>query len=197
MKWTVEANKDNNVMNTLSINCVVAAWTNHEAEIRGYLTRQLGDARLAEDLLQDTFVKAMAAGAKFCSLENPRAWLFRVAKNCLIDHLRRKPDFVEIDDQVADHEKEIAAVVTLSSCLPTALALLSEEDREVISLCDLEGMNQAEYATRKSISVPGAKSRIQRARGKLKTQLNNVCQVQFDESGNICCFSGCKPTDKK
>ena len=51
------------------MNCVVAAWGAHEAELRGFLTRQLGDSTLAEDLLQETFVRALAAGSKLCSLD--------------------------------------------------------------------------------------------------------------------------------
>lgn len=55
------------------MNCVITAWANHEAELRHYLRRQLQDSALAEDLLQDTFLKALAEGSRFCQLENRRA----------------------------------------------------------------------------------------------------------------------------
>ncbi len=169
--------------------CIIAAWHNHEAELRGYLTRQLHDTRLAEDLLQDTFVKALGQGIGFCTLENPRAWLFRVARNLLVDHRRRRKPFVNLDESIARPEPEIPAVESLSACLPRALAALGEEDREAITLCDLEGLTQADYAHRKGLSLPGAKSRVQRARRRLKRQLSRACQVRFDEAGNVCCFT--------
>lgn len=171
------------------MNCVIEAWENHEAELRGYLTRQLRDAPLAEDILQDTFVKALGEGTGFCQLENPRAWLFRVARNRLVDFIRRHPvKFIELDQNLASQEPEIAAVETLSACLPRSLHELSREDCEAITLCDLEGMSQADYAKQKGLSLPAAKSRLQRARQRLKQQLNSACQVKYDESGNVCCF---------
>ena len=63
------------------------------------------------------------------------------------------------------------------------------EDREAILLCDIEGMTQAEYATRLGISLPGAKSRVQRARQRLKARLSEACRVRYDERGNVCCFT--------
>ena len=170
------------------MNCITEAWASHEAELRGYLTRQTSDARLAEDLLQDTFVKAIAEGAGFCHLQNPRAWLFTVARNRLLDHFRLQKNFIELDHDISDEQPEIAAVETLSACLPRALQDLTEDEREVITLCDLEGLNQADYAKQKNISLAGAKSRIQRARKHLKNRLHKNCQVRFDENGNVCCF---------
>lgn len=176
------------------MNCIIAAWHNHEAELRGFLTRHLRDARLAEDLLQDTFVKALGQGIGFCTLENPRAWLFRVARNLLVDHRRHRKPFVDLDESIAHQEPEIPAVESLSACLPRALAALGVEDREAITLCDLEGLAQADFAHRKGLSLPGAKSRVQRARQRLKRQLSSACQVRFDEMGNVCCYTPHEPS---
>lgn len=173
------------------MNCIIDAWNSHEAELRGYLNRQLKDGLLAEDLLQDTFLKALGEGAEFCQLENPRAWLFRVARNGLVDYYRRHKPLLELDSTIPEQNPEIAAVETLSACLPVALLELTAEDQEAIRLCDLDGLNQQEYAQRKGISLPGAKSRVQRARKRLKKQLKITCQVQFDDAGNVCCFQPC------
>lgn len=61
--------------------CVSAAWQAHEGELRKYLRYRAADADTADDVLQDVFVKAMRQG--FCSLDNPRAWLYQVARNQL------------------------------------------------------------------------------------------------------------------
>lgn len=169
-------------------NCIIDAWHNYEAELRGYLTRHVSDARTAEDLLQDTFVKALTEGAGFCRLENPRAWLFRVARNKLTDFYRRNKPSIELPDDLADDVEEIPAVETLAACLPRALLELTEKDREAITICDLQGVNQADYARQAGISLPGAKSRIQRARQRLKEKLKENCQPRLDESGHICCY---------
>ena len=72
--------------------------------------------------------------------------------------------------------------------MPTALSNLSPEDKEIIELCDLEGLNQSQYAEKKGITLAGAKSRIQRARKRLKSELHSACKIILDENGNVCCF---------
>ncbi len=174
----------------MQYNCVINAWGKHEAELRGFLTRQTKNITLAEDILQETFLRAMTEGAKFCSLENPRAWLFRVARNQLIDQSRSyaaRHQVGELDKDIPEENDEIPAVTTLDACLPKALTRLNKEDREAIERCDLEGQQQAQYAEDKGLSLTAAKSRVQRARKRLKQELVELCKVNFDDAGNVCC----------
>ena len=64
-------------------------WHEHRSELLGFLRQRVGDAELAEDLLQGVFVKAQA-GLPGLQVERPRAWLFRVARNSVIDHYRTR-----------------------------------------------------------------------------------------------------------
>lgn len=168
--------------------CLIHAWHSHEGELRRWLISRLGNPADAEDLLQDVFEKAMLQGERFCSVENARAWLFRVARNALVDRYRMQRDQVELPENMAAIEDESEAVDELSECLPRVLSELSDEDREVITLCDLDGISQQRFAELKGISLPAAKSRIQRARKRMRQQLEIGCQVQLDETGNVCCF---------
>jgi RNA polymerase sigma-70 factor (ECF subfamily) len=81
--------------------CVSRAWRAHRAELLQFLINRTQQPMLAEDLLQETFLKAMRAGADFCVLENPRAWLFQVARNALIDTYRREKPQDELPDDLA------------------------------------------------------------------------------------------------
>jgi RNA polymerase sigma-70 factor (ECF subfamily) len=49
-------------------------------------------------------------------------------------------------------------------------------------------MSQKDYAARLGLTLPGAKSRVQRARVRLKARLTEACQVKFDKDGEVCCF---------
>lgn len=170
------------------MNCLLSAWDRHESELRAWLRGRLGNPHDAEDMLQDLFLKAMRQDRQFCEIANARAWLFEVARNALADRLRLKKEQVELpDDLVAEHN-ELAAVESLAACLPRALAELSEEDREAITRCDLDGMTQEDYAHLKGLTLPGAKSRVQRARKRLREHLTGACQVKFDAAGKVCCF---------
>lgn len=76
----------------------------------------------------------------------------------------------------------------LSQCLPRALGELSEADRLAITLCDIEGRPQRELAERLGISLSGAKSRVQRARQRLKAKIEVGCQVRYDAGGEVAGF---------
>jgi len=170
------------------MNCLMTGWHQHEAELRGWLRHRLGSAADAEDLLQDVFIKAMRQGERFCAIANARAWLFEVARNALADRLRLARNTVELPEDLRAATEETAAVDSLAACLPRVLSELSHEDREAITLCDIEGLSQAEYARRKALSLPGAKSRVQRARKRLREQLTQACQVRLDAAGQVSDF---------
>jgi len=170
------------------VNCVVEAWEKHEQELKGFLVNQLQDSQQADDLLQETFIKAIAEGSRFCELDNARAWLFRVTRNQLIDHYRRRKVTVEVPDHLPAIAPDDEPVANLAQCLPRAIGELSAADGEAIQLCDLDGMSQQDFADHLGISLPGAKSRLQRARRRLKQHLSEACQVRYDEAGNVCCF---------
>ena len=169
--------------------CHNAAWRQHKAELRAFLMHRAGAVAEADDLLQEVFLKALLHGKAFCVLDNPRAWLFHVARNLLVDRLRLTKDQVPLpDDLAADSALEFLPVDLLSHCLPRVLTELSPEDREAILLCDMQGMTQKVYALQLGLSLPAAKSRVQRARVRLRSQLAEACQVTFDEAGKVCCF---------
>jgi RNA polymerase sigma-70 factor, ECF subfamily len=166
----------------------MTAWHQHEAELRGWLRHRLRNPVDAEDVLQDVFLKAMRQGERFCAITNARAWLYEVARNALADRLRLARNMVELPDDLSAEAGEVAAIDSLAACLPRVLSELSSEDREAITLCDLEGMPQEEFARRKGLSLPGAKSRVQRARKRLRQQLTQACQVRLDAAGQVADF---------
>ncbi|MBS1219885.1 MAG: polymerase, sigma subunit, SigZ [Proteobacteria bacterium] len=170
------------------MNCLMPAWHRHEAELRNWLRHRMANAADAEDLLQDVFLEAMRQGERFCAIVDARAWLYEVARNTLADRLRLARNTVELPEDLSVVTGEAAAVDGLAACLPRALAELNPEDREAITLCDLERLPQEECARRKGLSLPGAKSRVQRARRRLREQLTLSCQVSLDTSGQVSDF---------
>ena len=170
------------------MNCLTTAWTSHEPELRGWLRHRLGNPAEADDLLQDLFIKALRQGERFCSVHNARAWLFEVARNTLADRLRVARETVELPDDLPAPADESDTVDTLTACLPRVLSELSADDREAITQCDLHGMSQADFALAKGLNLSAAKSRIQRARLRLKQRMTQVCQVRMDDAGHVADF---------
>jgi RNA polymerase sigma-70 factor (ECF subfamily) len=172
--------------------CLMQAWQQNEAAIRAWLLSKTHSSEQTDDLMQETFLKALQHQEKFCSLTDSKSWLFKMIRNTWIDQYRTHhateqltPAVISGGTTISGDEKQ-APIVDLQSCLPRVLSELCEEDRDVIQCCDLNGMSQADYALLRAISTAGAKSRIQRARQKLKQHLTVACQVKLDNQ-RVCC----------
>lgn len=178
-------------MNTTGANhCHNKAWRQHKTELRAFLAHRAASVAEADDLLQEIFLKALLHGKAFCRLDNPRAWLFHVARNLLVDRLRLTKEQVPLPDDLAEEAVlDLLPVDLLSQCLPRVLTELAADDREAIQLCDMQGLAQKDFAQQLGLSLPAAKSRVQRARARLRSRLAEACQVKFDEGGKVCCFT--------
>lgn len=175
------------------MNCLTQAWSQYEPELRGWARNRLHSNADVDDLLQDLFLKALRQGERFCSVHNARAWLFEVARNTLADRLRVARTTVELPDDLPSPVQTSEPVDSLSACLPRVLSELSAQDREAITLCDLQGVAQADYAQAQGITLSAAKSRLQRARVRMKQQMTTACQVQLDTAGHVQDFVPRKP----
>ena len=167
----------------------MTAWQQHEHELYGWLLKQSGSSMDADDLLQETFLRAIRQQGKFCAIENARAWLFDVARHLVIDRSRRLRPLLPLFDELAMQQGELDAVDSLAGCLPRVLEKLAQADRDILRHCDLEGMKQADYAARSGLTLAASKSRLLRARERLRQQLSLDCQVRLDSSGRVCCFT--------
>ncbi len=170
------------------MNCLTRAWTAHAPELRNWLRHRSHDEALADDLLQDLFLRALRQGQRFCDLQNARAWLFEVARNLLADHFRVAHASLPLPDDLQAQSEDVATVDELTGCLPHVLSELSAGDRDALTLCDLQGMAQAEYARLRGLHLSAAKSRVQRARVRLRQQMSVACQVRFGAGGSVTDF---------
>jgi RNA polymerase sigma-70 factor (ECF subfamily) len=181
-----------------AFSCVSAAWQAHEGELLGYLRHRLADADTASDVLQDVFVKAMRHGQDFCTLDNPRAWLFHVARNTLIDRARASHPSEPLpdgdDEPAALQDDPPPPVDALATCLERTMGELSADDAVILAACDLAGQTLREFAEDHGIGLPAAKSRLLRARQRLRDRLTTVCQVSFEPDGKVAGHVPRQPT---
>ncbi|WP_329254325.1 RNA polymerase sigma factor [Streptomyces sp. NBC_01478] len=146
----------------------------HSAALYGYFARRMPTA--AEDLLAETWLQAFAARRTFDPARgSARGWLFGVAHNVLAQYLRRAgrqepapgPEVVD-PWQVVDQRLDAAA---LAPALRRALAELPPEERELLLLISWEQLTPAEAAAVVGIPAGTARSRLHRARGRLRDLL--------------------------
>jgi RNA polymerase sigma-70 factor (ECF subfamily) len=130
----------------------------------------------------------MRQGQDFCGLDNPRAWIFQVARNALIDAARlAKPQEALPDNLPAPSIEARAPVDELDACIERNLVDMEAEDKHIIETCDLLGQTVRAYAEANGLSLAAAKSRLLRARKRLRDRIIENCQVRFDEAGQVCC----------
>ncbi len=146
-----------------------ALWERFSADLRGWLRRQTRDPELAEELLQETFLKVHVALPGLQEQERMAPWLYRIARSTLIDHHRRaRPHLPLLDETPAPQKEDSAADQLVASWLTGMLATLPEQYREPLRPVELEGLSQTAVAHRLGLSPSGARSRIQRGRQLLR-----------------------------
>ena len=156
-------------------------------KLRAFILRRVqGDESLADDLVQEVFLKMQLHLQQLEDEQKVQAWLFRMARNVVADHFRKVQK--RRDSAAAppvEDEPEPQLTSQLASWLPFAIAALPEKYREAIRLTEIEGYSQKELAARLGISYSGAKSRVQRGRQMLKQVITDCCEVVSDSYGNV------------
>lgn len=170
------------------MHCLMRAWEGNQQALKNWLLKKTQDQQQAQDILQDVFIKALQHKERFCTLTHAKSWLFTIAKNCMIDSYRK----AQLQDGAvcceSDDDDQRAPVVDLQQCLIRVLTELDQDDQEVIERCDMQGLSQIAYAQMKGLSISATKSRIQRARKRLREQMIASCNVKFNQQG-VCSFT--------
>jgi RNA polymerase sigma-70 factor (ECF subfamily) len=158
------------------------------ATLRGVLRRQVRDEHLADDLVQETFLRIHDKLGGLRDDERLRPWVFRVARNVVVDHFRKRS---ESPDGSVEHAPEETVEDTTNfnaefgEWLARAVEQLPDTYREAVRLAELEGLRQQDVAERLGLTLSGAKSRVQRGRELLRGMLQACCHVELDRYGNV------------
>jgi RNA polymerase sigma-70 factor, ECF subfamily len=167
-------------------------WDRYRARLLGFIRGRVSDPDEAEDILQEVFIRIHGG---LCCLQEWTAmerWIYRVTRNLIIDHYRSRRRHEELGEELEAKEEgpelEEDPVAKLAFSLRETVDELPEPYREALLLTEYEGLSQAELARRAGISLSGAKSRVQRAREKLKQLLLECCHFELDRLGGIVDF---------
>jgi RNA polymerase sigma-70 factor, ECF subfamily len=163
-------------------------WEEFGGTLKRFIARRVRNEHDAEDLLQEVFLRAHVAFYKVEDKGRARPWLYRIAANVVADHYRSKR--VAIPPVVPHERAEDATDLEnlnreVLPCLVSAIGELPDGYRSALTLADLEGRTQKEVAEELGLSLSGTKSRIQRARSKLKAALLSCCYFELDRLGNV------------
>jgi RNA polymerase sigma-70 factor, ECF subfamily len=151
-------------------------YQSYATSLRGFLARMTGDADLADDLLQQVFLRLAERGPDLRPDSNLRAWLFRVARNACYDHLQLRKDnrFVQDGLDVLQCPEPDAEARLLMRDVESALASLRAPDRELLLLVGVEGFNMETISEILDVEPVSLRQRLSRARSRLLHALQEL-----------------------
>ena len=155
---------------TLDDDDFAALVAEHDRDLRRLAFRLLHDRHAMDDALQDAYVKAFRALARFRGDAAPRTWLYRIVYNACLDQLRRERAHARLDEaeSVGPDPGDIAAG---RAALASALAALPVDQRAAVLLVDVQGFAYPEAAVVLGVPVGTVASRLSRARETLRAVL--------------------------
>lgn len=158
----------------------------HLDALYNFALRLAAEPNDAEDLVQDTIVKAYRFFNSYEKGTNAKAWLFRILKNSYINNYRKqskRPSEVDFDEvssfyesiraertETSDLEEKMFSEL-IDDDLTRALNRLPEDFRIVVLLCDVEGFTYEEIANMLDVPIGTIRSRLHRGRNLLKVEL--------------------------
>jgi RNA polymerase sigma-70 factor, ECF subfamily len=164
------------------------------AEIFAYIQSKVGDSATADDLTQETFLKVSRALVKGTMPEHFRGWLYRIARKTTIDFVTESRRFVPLEDSIIKREANKSESSDsgdtefrkqLFSYTLKVIETLPAEDRDALTLTEVDGLSREELAGELGISLTAAKSRVHRARAKLRKTVEECCRLVTDPYGRV------------
>lgn len=161
-------------------------WNNFSDELRRYILRKVKEKTVADDLLQEVFVKILTKLDQVKQAKNLQQYLYVIARNTVIDHLKSNQPKLSTPALPLIEEQDLQLNTTIAECcIKPFIQKLPEKYREALIATAFEGISQKDLAARLNISYSGAKSRVQRGKEKLKELIRSCCTITADRYGNI------------
>jgi RNA polymerase sigma-70 factor (ECF subfamily) len=171
-----------------------ARLTDSYRDFLAFVERRVGDRALAEDILQDAFVKSIERGDDVRDGEAAVAWFYRVLRNAVIDHHRRSGTRDRALDAFAKEMADASVPApelerVICSCIAQLAATLKPEYADAIRRVELEEVPVQTFAAETGITANNAAVRVFRAREALRKQVKAACST-CAEHGCVDCTCG-------
>jgi RNA polymerase sigma-70 factor (ECF subfamily) len=162
----------------------------HRPVVRGLVLRHVGDEALAEDLTQETYLRAERTTSPHRGEASERSWLCAIALNLVRDHFRargRSPELTSdagiIEGVESDEDSEDALLESeMNTCIGEFVVQLPSPQHEVVALHDMAGLTHPEISAVLEISVANSRVLLHRGRAALREILRQNCVLSFDDT---------------
>ena len=176
-------------------------WGELHTNIHRFVSRRVRQVADVDDIVQRIFLQVHRSLPTLREADRLHAWIYQVTRRAIADHYRAPvhrhevPAGAALDDVPDDlpeagrvGEDEPSVLRELAACLQPLLADLALVDQGALRLVEVDGQTQVEAARRLGLSVSGMKSRVQRARRRLRSAVEACCRVEVDRRGGLIAY---------
>lgn len=162
-------------------------WGEFADQLGGFLRARVGDETEAQDLRQDVFLKLQKQLEGERTIRDLGAWLYRTARNAVIDHYRTRKPNEPLDDSLPEEGNPGIDPdrAPLMASFRRMILALPDGYREAVLLADIEELPHREVADRLGLSLTATKSRVQRGPTMLRQSLDDCCRFERDTRGSV------------
>src|SRR5690606_10582958 len=151
-------------------------------ELYFFILKKVKNKDYTSDIFQNTYLKVHENLYKLQKEEKARAWIYKIARNEIINHFNK--EFIYVS------KVDVNTEITLQNhqeicCFDKFINDLPEIYRQVIELIYVKGQKQKDVAKELEISLENVKTRIKRAKDVLKKKFNECCKYEFDKNGKL------------
>jgi len=162
-------------------------WQDYHDKLLGFIHGRVESTEVAEDILQDVFIKIQKGLLRLQDNERIESWIYQIVRNAVVDHYRSRKAFEELPQSLAapEPEQEVQARYEISTCLKPMIETLPPSYRDALLLSEFQGLKQKQVAETLGLSLSGAKSRVQRGRAMVLDLLTDCCRLERDHRGTL------------
>lgn len=172
-------------------------WHDYHSKLSSFIKSRV-DGDVADDILQDVFVKIHTHIESLKDDTRLESWLYQVTRNAISDYYRSRRHSDRLPEWIEQPEPENADEIRqeLSSCLQPMINALPDRYRHAMQMSEIDNKTQKVVAEVEGISLSAAKSRVQRGRVLLKAMLYDCCLFEVNRDNQVVSYekkeSDCK-----
>ncbi len=159
-------------------------WDLYAIDVKCFILSKVKDNAIADDLLQETFIKIHTKLDSLKDADKMKSWVFSIARYTVMDYFRSNKfnhalieETIEFEETLPEHTKE--------DCLQGIIKALPKKYREPLILFDIQGLKQAQISERLQLPLPTVKSQIQRARRLIAQGFVDCCDFKINDHGYL------------
>ncbi len=159
-------------------------WNDLSQELSSFIIGKVKDEETSKDILQETFLKAHLNIHKLKDPSKLTSWIYQITRNNINDYFRNQRNILPIEKIELPIEEEVS-YQNLSKCINSKIEDLPDKYQEAMVLTTFKNLKQTELADYLGLSYSGTKSRVQRAKEKLKDLVIDCENIETDYNGKV------------